>query len=284
MVLKLKRVIDKLEDVDAAFHDLYEEKDGKFHFAAVPLTENEQALTQARQDAAKFRTENVSLKASLQAFKDLDPNTVKQALVENESLKAELEALGSKDKQKFEEAVAARVKTERAPLERELQTLKSTNDTLVKENGEHKANGEKRAKHDAMREACVALKVAEPAYAGKWPDALKWAEENAVIGADGKVTDKETGLPLKDALKHMLEEGLQAHWWGTSSGGGGRGTQKDAPGVVNPWAKNSWNATQQGIIAAKDPSRAEALAKAAGVPVDAPFHPELGMPKHNLFD
>lgn len=284
MVLKLKRIVDKLEDVDAAHQDLYEEKDGKFHFAAIPLTDNEQALTQARTDAAKHRTENVSLKASLAAFKDLDPEKVKQALVENDSLKAELEALGSKDKAKFDEAVAARVKTERAPLERELLTLKSTNDTLVKENGDHKANGEKRQKHDAMREACVALKVAEPAYAGKWPDALKWAEENAVIGADGKITDKETGLPLKDCLKHMQEEGLQSHWWGTSSGGGGKGSSPDVKGTANPWAKNTWNITQQGIILAKDQARGEALAKAAGVPVDAPFHPEIGIPRHNLFD
>lgn len=287
MARKLKRLIEKTE-WEALDHesdkDLYEEKDGKYHFSAIQLTDAEGEVARLRTENGSLRVKNREMTGKLDAFKDLDADAVKQALVENESLKAELAASDGKNKDKFEAAVSARVKTETAPLQRKIDELGITATNLVKENAEHKAAGERRTKHDAMREACVALKVAESAYAGKWPDALRWAEENAVIGTDGKITDKETGLPLKDALKHMQSEGQQAHWWGTSSGGGANGSGNGGPPVVNPWTEAHWNSTRQTEIFNKDPKRAEALARAAGVAVDAPFHPKLGVPKTNLYD
>jgi hypothetical protein len=41
-------------------------------------------------------------------------------------------------------------------------------------------------------------------------------------------------------------------------------TAKNGDGL-NPWAKNSWNMTQQGQIVLKDPAQAKRLAAAAGV-------------------
>jgi hypothetical protein len=286
MARKLKRVIEKA-DWESLDHesdkDLYEEKDGKYHFAAIELTDSQAEVARLRTESASLRVKNRDLSTKMETFKDLDADAVKQALVENESLKAEIAASGTKDKDKFETAVAARVKTETAPLQRKIDELSGTNTNLVKENEGHKAAGERRTKHDAMREACIKMKVAESAYAGKWPDALRWAEENAIIGTDGKITDKETGLPLDQALKNMQQDGQQQHWWGTSSGGGSHGSNGSGPPVTNPWHESSWNSTKQGEIYNKDPKKAEALARAAGVSVDAPFHPKLGPPKSNLY-
>lgn len=288
---KFKRVIEKTDHEALPEHDkeLYDEKDGKFHFNAVALTENEQALATARNDAAKYRTTNVALTTQLEAFKGLDAATVATELTELAALRAEKEAGDGKNNAKFEAAVEARVKVVTAPLNAQLIDAKKVNEALTKENGEHKANGEKRTKHDAMREACVALGCDKDVYAGKFPSALKWAEENAVISADagGKpmVIDKDSGLPLKDALKHYQDEGQFSTWWGASGGGGAGGTNPANGGAVaNPWTKENWNATNQNKIMNQDPKRGEALARAAGVPVDAPFHPQLGMPTFNQFD
>lgn len=288
---KFKRVIEKTDHEALPEHDkeLYDEKDGKFHFNAVALTENEQALATARNDAASYRTKNVALTAQLESFKGLDPAVVGTQLIELEALRAEKEAGDGKNAAKFDAAVEARVKVATAPIQAQLADAKKVNDTLTKENGEHKSNGEKRTKHDAMREACVALNCDKDVYAGKFPSALKWAEENAVISADaaGKliVIDKDSGLPLKDALKHYQDEGQFSTWWGSSGGGGAGGTNPANGGnVVNPWTKENWNSTKQNMILSQDPKRGEALAKAAGVPVDAPFHPQLGMPTFNPFD
>lgn len=289
---KFKRVIEKTDHEALPEHDkeLYDEKDGKFHFNAVALTENEQALATARNDAAKYRTTNVALTTQLEAFKGLDATKVASELTELEALRAEKEAGGDgKDAKKFDAAVEARVKVVTAPLQSKINELSKTTETLTKENGEHKSNGEKRTKHDAMREACVALGCDKDVYAGKFPSALKWAEENAIISADaaGKpiVIDKDSGLPLKDALKHYQDEGQFSTWWGSSGGGGAGGTNPANGGsVVNPWTQENWNATKQNMILNQDPKRGEALAKAAGVPVDAPFHPKAGMPVFNAFD
>lgn len=288
---KFKRVIEKTEHEALPEHDkeLYDEKEGKWHFNAVTLTENEQALATARTDAAKYRTQNVALTTQLEAFKGLDPAKVATELTELEALRAEKEAADGKDTKKFDAAVEARVKVVTAPLTTKITELTKTTEVLTKENGEHKSNGEKRQKHDAMREACVALNCDKDVYAGKFPSALKWAEENAVLAQDanGKpiVIDKDTGLPLKDALKHYQTEGQFSTWWGTSGGGGAGGTNPGNGGpVINPWTAENWNVSKQGTILATDAKRGEALARAAGVAVDAPFHPKIGMPKFNEFD
>jgi hypothetical protein len=289
--MKFKRIIEKdaFDALPSHYQELYEEKDGKFTFTALALTENEQALATARTDAGKYRTANVALTAQLEAFKGLDAAKVSSELAELEALRAEKEAGGTKDGAKFEAAVEARVKVVTAPLQSKITELTKTSETLARENGEHKSNGEKRTKHDAMREACVALNCDKDVYAGKFPTALKWAEENAMVTVDssGKttITDKETGLPLKEALKHYQDEGMFTSWWGSSSGGGAGGTNPgQTPVGGNPWTKENWNVTNQNKIFAADANKAGMLAKAAGVAVDAPFHPALGMPTFNPFD
>lgn len=287
---KFKRVIEK-DGFDALpEHDkeLYDEKEGKYHFNALALTENEQALANARNEAANYRTKNVALTQQLEAFKGLDAAKIQTELAELEALRAEKEAGDGKNDKKFEAAVEARVKVATAPLRTELEGLKRTNADLQKANEGFIADGEKRLKHDAMREACVALQCDKDVYAGRFPAALRWAEENAVIQKDsnGKtiIIDKETGLPLKDALKHYQEEGQFSSWWGSSGGGGADGTNPSNAPVINPWTAENWNISKQGVIYNQDPKRAAALAKAAGVDVDAPFHPKLGPREYKQFD
>lgn len=284
---KFKRVIEKdaFDALPAHDVELYDEKDGKYHFNAVTLTADEATLASLRDESAKHRTKNIALTAQLEAFKGLDATAVPAQLLELEALRAEKEAGGDKDGKKFDAAVAARVKVETAPLTAKLTELTKTNETLAKENGDHKASGEKRQKHDAVREALVSLGADKDVYAGKFPSGLRWAEENAVIGDDGKITDKETGLPLKDALKHYKDEGQFPSWWGTSEGGDARGSNGNKNGpTINPWMPDTWNASKQGSIIAADPNRAAALARAAGVDVDAVVHPKGGVPKYNQFD
>jgi hypothetical protein len=51
---------------------------------------------------------------------------------------------------------------------------------------------------------------------------------------------------------------------GTPVGGGGGGGGDLRKGERNPWAKETFNMTEQGAIYKADPARAERLAKAAG--------------------
>src|SRR6187399_2024265 len=101
--MKLKRLIEKdaYDGLDPLYQALYEEKDGKFHFVGVPLSDNEKALTTARDEAARFRTENVTLRGQMEAFKGLDASKVATELAELEALRAEKEAGDGKNNAKF---------------------------------------------------------------------------------------------------------------------------------------------------------------------------------------
>jgi hypothetical protein len=280
----LKRLVDNLDGVDAAFHDLYTvQKDGKFKLTAIEMPDDYDIVKTVRTENAATRVTNQTLKAQLAAFGDLKPDEVRTALTDLEATKLELEALGTKDKGKIDAAVEARLKVATAPLQEQIRTLSTERDTLKVANENFAKEGTTRTIHEAMREACVALKCAPTTYTGEDPDALVWAERNAQI-VDGKVIDKKSGLPLQQALRSMFDDGLKTHWLGESVGGDSKGnTSKGGPTGVNPWSAKGWNIGKQGEIQAKDPKRAEALARQAGVGVDDPFHPDNGLPEVNVF-
>jgi hypothetical protein len=280
----LKRYVDSLDGVDAAFHDMYTvQKDGKFKLTAIEMADDFDIVKTVRAENAAHRTANVALKQQLSAFGDLKPDEVRVALTELEATKTELEAVGTKDKVKIDAAVEARLKVATAPLQEQIKTLSSERDTLKTANEGFAREGTTRTIHEAMREACVALKCAPTTYTGEDPDALVWAERNAQI-VDGKVIDKKSGLPLQQALRGMFDDGLKTHWLGESVGGDAKGNNgKGGPSGANPWAAKTWNIGKQGEIQSKDPKRAEALAKAAGVGVDDPYHPDNGIPEVNVF-
>lgn len=281
---KLKRICDVLDGVAEAFKPLYEEKGGKFHLVGIDDHDDYAKVKDLRTEAASARVKNNELRGRLEAFKDLDPDSVRQALLELESTKAELAAGGNKDKAKFEEAVTARLKTELAPLQAKHDGLLRERTTLSESVAKYEGETKLRTIDDAMKSACREMKVAASAVDGKWPDALHWARANAVIGEDGKITDKSTGLPLKDALRAMQDAGEQPHWFGTSAGGGSLGsTDNGVKTNANPWAAETWNISKQMQIETADPNRASALARQGGVELGAPFHPKNGMKIPSLY-
>ncbi len=280
----LKRVVDSLDGIGDAYKELYTPKGDKFVLSGIENHEDYEVVKTLRTENAGWRVKHRDATALLSNFKDLDPEAVKTALTENEALKAEVATLSTKDKKVFDDAVAARLKTVTAPLEHKITELTTKAQQLELENTKYGQSIKTRSIHDEMLSACIALNVEKTAYTGKWPDALRWAEANAEIGEDGKITTKDSGLDLKTALKTMQENGEQLHWFGTSSGGGARGGSDGSNQGVNPWGAGSrWNATAQGKIEAADPARARALAAAAGVDVHAAYHPKDGPPKFNQF-
>lgn len=277
----LKRIVDSLDGIEDAYKLLYTPKGDKFHLTLIENHEDYSQVKTLREENAGWRVKHRDATSLLANFKDLDPTAVKAALTENEALKAEVLLLGSKDKKVFDDAVALRLKTLEAPLTHKITELTTQNTKLLEENQGFTRSIKTRSIQDEMLSACVALNVEKSAYTGKWPDALRWAEANAEIGEDGKITTKDSGLDLKTALKTMQENGEQLHWFGTSSGGGAKGGSDGGGAGVNPWGKNTWNVSAQGKIQNVDPARAKALASVAGVDVNAPYHPANGAPVYD---
>lgn len=88
------------------------------------------------------------------------------------------------------------------------------------------------------------------------------------LNEQGKVVTKETcelGAGLTPS--QWMEKKLAAmpHWEKPSQGGGARGSQGGKNPGTNPWAKETYNVTEQHKLLSTDPEKAKTMAKAAGV-------------------
>ena len=282
---KLLRKVPSLDAVEEKYRDLYEQKDDSFVLVGVErIVEDEDIIKNLRTENAQTRVKNRELTETVAKFSGLDPDQTRAALLELESAKAELQVNGNKSREVIDRAVEARLKQATGPLEEKIKTLTTEKETLLAENTKHKKTNETRSIHDEARAAALKMKCSESSYTsgsdGDLPDILAWAERSAVIGADGKITHKTTGLTLEQSLRQIQDQGTRTHWWGTSSGGGAQGAGNTVTSGVNPWMPGAgWNISAQGKIEAEDPKRAEALATAAGTKLGAPYHPKDGMPK-----
>lgn len=95
--------------------------------------------------------------------------------------------------------------------------------------------------------------------------AMALLRNNADIDDDGSVTVEDK--PLADYIKTWAksDEG-KAFIANGNSGGGANGSGKGGDkGVNNPWAKETFNLTQQGLAIKANPAAAREMAQAAGV-------------------
>lgn len=280
--MKLPRKAKDIAAVPEAHRALYTQPkpEGDWVLTEIDGHEDTDILRTVRGEAAQLRTENTKLKTQQTTFEGVDLEKYSATVAENEALKAEKAALTTKDQQLIDKAVDARLKQVTSPLELKVKNFETQVTTLKQENDAMKGERKLRTVDDAalaaFHEVGVEKYVFTRATDDDEPDGLAWARRNAVIGEDGKVTHK-SGLPLKEALVQMRDDGQRAHWFGGSAGTGS-GPSGGTKGNANPWMAESWNATTQNEIQMKNETLAKQLAAAAGVDVNAAFHPKNGMP------
>lgn len=259
---KLKAVLDSMDGVGDAFHDLYTERDGKFY-----LTGIEGVKTQADIDrlSRSLSQEREAHKATKDKYKPLDDflDDIPVA-VERLSKYEEIEAAakGKLDDKAIDGIVESRIKSKLTPIEREKKTLAERNALLEQENSELKNRDRRRLIHDAVRREAIASKMIETAV----EDALLMAERSFEVNEEGDVVTKE-GVSPKDWLIDMQPK--RPHWWPASQGAGGRGSGGGSGLTDNPWTADNWNLTRQSQIYREDAAKADRMAKAAGSTVGA---------------
>ena len=261
--MALKAVVEKIEDVDAKYADLYEEKDDKFVLKPI----------EGLKPVAEFEVMSNSLKAERDAHKTtkkkwepistLDPKAVREQLDKIPELEALAE--GKLDEAKIETVVNSRVKAKLAPVERDRDQFKAKADELSGELETFKTEKRVRSLHDTIRIAAKAAKITETAM----DDALLLGERVLEIGDDGNAVVKADsgytpGITPDQWFQDLL--GKKPHWWGESSGGGARPKQGGAF-ADNPFTHAGWNLTKQGEMVKADRAKADRYAQQAGTTV-----------------
>jgi hypothetical protein len=265
--MKIKLSYNSESDIPEGYADLYTEKDGKWVLTNVEGMKTQEDINKQLEANRKERDAHKETLEKLKAFGDLDPEETLTKLDRIEELEA---AAGDKlDDAKINEMVESRMKTKIAPLEREIEKLKSENGEKEKSINEYKEKDRTRHIEDAVRKAAIDAKIVPTAL----DDVLLLANRVFDVSEDGSVFTKDNsgvtpGVEPSVFLSDMQEK--RPHWWPASQGGGAGGNNGNGMGGANnPFTAKNWNLTEQGKLHRESPEKAEQMAKAAGVKLGA---------------
>ncbi len=253
--MALKYTLDSIDDLPEHLQSEYIEQNGKYvlKLEGAPSADSVQRLESAL-DKVKREKKQLGERLAL-----LGDRKVEDVLAELDRL-AELEAGGGGGTDAIERQVKARV----AAVERERQALERQFNDLKTELTEHQQRERTRSITDAVRGAISKM---DGFARSAEDDALLYAERMFEVDDDGNVVTRAGAgvTPGVDAVVWLTEmQAKKPHWWGPSQGGGAAGNR--GGGVVtgnNPWAKATWNLTEQMKMIKENPVRAEQMKRAA---------------------
>lgn len=272
---KLKVVYESGEDIPESFKSLYTEKDGKFTLTGVEGMKTDTDVAKISEALRKERNDHKKLRESVRGAFGIDSPDfaeLKIKLDSIEELQAQIDTQNDpKNQKKIDDLVAAKLKAQMAPIERERDDLKNKLGEKDKTLGE--LLGEKRTRkvQDSVREQAIKLKLLPEAM----DDAFMYGERLFEEDVDGNLVMKDgVGFTPGTDVAFWLGEmqSKKPHWWPASEGGGAGGNRGGGSGdkTPNPWSAEHWNLTVQGQLMTTDPTKGIKLKAAMGNPITRP--------------
>jgi hypothetical protein len=257
--MPLKLTVTALEDVPEAQRSLYKAReDGGGYILDV------EGGAVAKSQLQEFRQKNIDLQKRLTALGDLTPEQIAEQRQKVQELEGQLqEAVKGKDKD-FETRLAP-LKTN---FEKQVQEAKTQADgykkrleAVVIDKEISRVAAEVGALPTALEDVSFRLRAKFRVDEQGNPYAAD-DQGNKIYGDDGKPLD------IAGAVRGLTKQA--PHLFKTSSGGGATGAGAGGPRVstgANPWAKGSWNVTEQMRVTKSDPQTAARYQAEAGVSV-----------------
>lgn len=219
---------DEFESVPEPFQALYEQRDGKYEMTRVSGIKTEADVTRLQEALRKERDDRKAATSRLASFGDADPERYRSMEEEISDLKGRLEEAGVSH-QELESKIKDRLEAKYQSKIAELQGHMANGMRFVHETA---AKDRRRTIIDAVRGLPGDdMKFNE----GALRDVERFARDECTVDDDGRVVmkgsdDFEEGLPLKDAVAQMRDNGLSPHWFVQSRGGGARGGSNKGAG------------------------------------------------------
>jgi hypothetical protein len=254
---KLPFTIISLDDVDEKYRDFYEEVDdgSRYEFRGVSDMPTSIDISKLRKSLEKERLEHKATKSKWSQL-NMSPDDI-QALIDQQYAQS--------DNHGSEKDYELKIRSKVAPIERERDMLKSKYEEAMSQIEQYNQMNITRMIQDEIRSAVSK----SPGFQNTAvDDAMMYASQMFEVTDDGAVITKglngtTAGVSAQVWLTEMQNK--KPHWWGPSQGAGSSGSRYSGNGQVNPWKKETWNLTEQGKIYKSDPSKAEQMAKSAGV-------------------
>jgi len=268
----LKHIYKTFEEIPEKYRDLYTEKNGQYELTGVSGIKTQADVDRVTEALTKEKNDNKDLKKKLEPWKDLDPKETLEKLDKIPELEAKV-GEHKDDDEKIEKIVSSRVTQATAPLQRDLDKLKTENAELAESNGTLVKKRDERVVHDHIRSHASTAKVVPPAL----EDILSLSGNYFEIDTEGKVVTKTgagvtPGVGADVFFSEMADK--RPHWFPASQGTGAGGDKTPGGSGNNPFTNKGWNLTEQGtIIRTEGADKAAQLAKSAGTTVGGPKPP-----------
>lgn len=261
--MALKAILDSLDSVDAALHDFYAEKDGKFVLQIEGVREHpdvtalSNALTRVRTEKTQLAEKVSTLETRLEGLPDdFDAD-------QYEDLRARADGAGAKD-------VDERIEQLKAQHERRVQSLETKHqNALAKVQGEldKKTAQIERSVIDGGLLAAMDEANIDPRHKKKLAPYLRSLGKVKLVEEGGELV-----ALVETDMGDVAMSKFVADWAGSDDGKEyvSKASGLDSKGSDNrrmegnPFAKGGWNKTEQGRLMSADRAKAERFAKAAG--------------------
>ena len=218
-----------------------------------------------KQNRQKVFEQNAKLRERLSAFEDVTPDELQELRefrekAEQERQRAEQEKLNANQElkqahEKWQRETAQQIEKVQTEAQTQLKQLQEENERLRNS-----------VIDDRLKVALANVGVTkESLLKGAYRilrDQIKFDDENQPV----YVLDEYSSVPLKEGvLKWSQTDEAKDYISAQVNGGGGATTTGPRRnGITNPWAKDSWNLTQQGQLIRTNPELAKSLQNAAG--------------------
>lgn len=262
----LKHTYKTFEEIPEKYRDLFSEKNGQYELTGVSGVKTQADVDRVQEALNKEKNDNKDIKKKLEPWKDMDHKDVMEKLDKYPELEAK--AVEHKDDdEKIEKIVTSRVTQATAPLQRDLDKLKTENEELTGQNGTLVKKRDERVVHDSIRSHATKANIVPTAL----EDILSLSGNYFEIDGEGQVITKaDAGITPGVAADVFFSEmaDKRPHWFPPSQGTGADGDKRPGGAGNNPFSNKNWNLTEQGnIIRAEGQDKANQLAKAAGTTV-----------------
>jgi hypothetical protein len=265
----LRAVIESEADIPEALKSEYIEKDGKFyldldnslntHTAIVPLAT---ALATTKREKKTIQDKLTALEAKIVGLpEDFDPSKYADILAELETLRADpnrdkdTEAKLQKERERYEQRL-------RDAETKRLADLKAKDDEIAERDG---------VIHETLIDGGLTDALVKHGIAKEFMGATRALLRGSVKvkkDDDGKrhaVVDTDLGeVDIDKFVENWSKSDDGKPFVIPAKGSGGHGSGNGRGSEINPWAKDSFNLTEQGRIMQTDKEKAKRFMKAAG--------------------
>jgi len=273
----LKLSYAKKEDIPKGYDALYTEDGDEWKLTSVEGMKSQSDVDTLKGALEKEKNDHKKAKQELAAWKKLgeSPEAVHTQLDRIPELETLAEGKGS-DPAKIDALVDAKVKSKTAALNRELETLRATNEELTTTNNELGGKIKQGKIESQIRRHAEASGVLPAAI----DDLVMMGDRFFDVADDDVVQTREgpgqkAGLTVEQWLTNQKK--TRPHLWPASTGGGARGGNGHGGGDpnANPWSKEGWNKTRQALyVREHGEQKATEFAKSVGSDLHSMRPPE----------